>query len=303
LGGHDKKIEGDPATLETHIPNLSVVVPVYRQWDVLPDLLESLARQSLSAEAFEVIVVANEDMPPDVDPASWPRRVRLEVCLEPGAYAARNVGAQCAKGEYLVFTDADCIPASDWLYEIQQDILKLPVHILAGRISMVATARPTLWSTYDEVRGIPQEHYVARGYGACANLCIPRAPFQAVGGFSAGTLSGGDAGLCRKLGEMGFEIAFVDRAIVFHPARSTWSLVSIKARRIRGGQLQNGPLKRRVLWLGVGMFPPVKETVRFLKSDLIFRKRIAAIGVLYLLWVVSAVETCRLLFGGAAERQ
>mgnify|MGYP006211928607 CR=1 FL=1 len=39
---------------------ISVIVPVFNQWQLVPVLLEGLSRQSLSRDEFEVLLVDNE---------------------------------------------------------------------------------------------------------------------------------------------------------------------------------------------------------------------------------------------------
>jgi cellulose synthase/poly-beta-1,6-N-acetylglucosamine synthase-like glycosyltransferase len=40
-------------------PLISVIVPVYNQWDLIPDLVRSLESQSLPRDRFEVLLVDN----------------------------------------------------------------------------------------------------------------------------------------------------------------------------------------------------------------------------------------------------
>lgn len=284
-------------------PKISVVVPVYQQWDQVPMLLRALRNQTLPQDEFEVILVANEPVPQSFDATQMRPNSYLEVCLTVGSYAARNHGVDQAQAAHIVFTDADCIPVPIWLATHLNAAERHPDHLWAGVVTMSPTPQSTLWSCYDEVRGIPQDRYVRGGYGACANLGVPRSALEAVGGFNSARLSGGDAEVCRSAGAKGYPIGLLNEAVVSHPARSSFNEISQKARRIRGGQLRNGPIKRRILWGVASFVPPVKETLRFAKVDAPLRKRFAAIAVLYLVWGIALVETLRLVFGAAPERR
>lgn len=284
-------------------PKISVVVPVYRQWHQVPELLQALREQTLLQENFEVVLVANEVVPDEFDPALLAQNTCLEVCLTVGSYAARNQGVAKAQAAYIVFTDADCVPDPHWLATYLDAAKRDPDQLWAGVVAMSPANKPTLWSSYDEVRGIPQERYVRAGYGACANLGVPRSALQATGGFNNERLSGGDAELCRKAGALGYPIGLLKGAVVTHPARQGFNAVSQKARRIRGGQVCSGPLKRRVLWCVASFVPPFKETLRFARADVPLGKRVAAIYVLYLVWGIALLETLRLLLGTQPERQ
>lgn len=82
---------------------VSVIVPVYEQWHLVPVLLEALARQTLPASQWECILVDNgsRNLPGD---AGLPDNVRLEQCSTPGSYAARNHGLERAVGGLLAGT-------------------------------------------------------------------------------------------------------------------------------------------------------------------------------------------------------
>ena len=95
--------------------DVSVIVPAYRASETLGPCVESLLGQRFSGR-FEVIVVVSADHESQLpalrdDPALTvvPRVPRL------GAAAARNLGADVARGDALAFVDADVIARDGWL--------------------------------------------------------------------------------------------------------------------------------------------------------------------------------------------
>src|SRR5690606_21948790 len=103
----------------------SVIVTVNDHWDLVLWLLERLREQSLSQDRFEVLLVDNgstQSSPPD----ELPGNVRILTCSTPGSYAARNVAIEAARGAWLVFTDADCLPRSDWLERLLHEAERSP---------------------------------------------------------------------------------------------------------------------------------------------------------------------------------
>lgn len=283
----------------------SVIVPVYEHWHLVPALLERLERQTFPRRRFEVILVDNgsRSFSP---PSGLADNVCVMRCDKPGSYAARNDGARRARGQWLAFTDADCLPVQDWLAELDRAAARQgPDAPIAGPVEVVAlSARPGAWEIYDMVKGIPQERYVARGYAATANLAVSRPLFDRLGGFDAGRFSGGDADFCRRAAAIGHPVVLAKDARVEHPARSTWEEIATKARRVKGGQLAAGSPRRRLMWLTRTMLPPFIDGWRFLRSTRHpLRDRVVAVLVQTVLWPVELAEALRLMFRRAAERR
>jgi glycosyltransferase involved in cell wall biosynthesis len=283
-------------------PAFSVIVPVHRDWDRIPGLLATLAAQRPPAPRFEILIV-NNDAPAAPPPLDLPANARILPCATPGSYAARNAGAAAARGDWLVFTDADCRPEPDWLAALARAASETPGTLLAGPVRMTATARPGAWETYDLLRGIPQARYVSRGYAATANLAAPAGMFRILGGFDPGRRSGGDAEFCRRAGRAGHRLRLVPDAVVAHPARASWAELALKARRMKGGQIAAGPLPRRVAWILATLAPPVRDIRLLLAAPHPWRSRIVAATIRLRLWTVELAEIVRLLAGGAPERR
>jgi GT2 family glycosyltransferase len=273
---------------------VSVIVPVHRHWDLVPELVTALAAQTL--QGFETILVNDDEAPAPALPPGLPCRVLHAP--GPGSYAARNAGAAVARGQLFAFTDADCRPDPGWLAAF---MAAPPGALLAGPVRMTAPAR-TACARYELVRGIPQARYVARGYAATANLAVPAEVFRALGGFE-NRRSGGDAEFCRRAGRAGHPLVLVPDATVAHPCRSGWAELARKARRIKGGQVAAGPLPRRLAWTLRTLAPPISDTRAYLAAPHPWPDRLTAVAVRFGLWAVELAETARLLAGGEPERR
>ena len=109
---------------------LSIIIPAHNDWNSLNGCLRSLAEQA-DCLKFEVIVVDDGSREPAPESIlQWNNRYPLSIIRQPnaGVAAARNRGIQEAKGEILVFTDADCRFQTNCLSALGATITALPQH-------------------------------------------------------------------------------------------------------------------------------------------------------------------------------
>ena len=287
-------------------PRFSIITPVFEHWHRIPALLDALSRQSRIAD-FELLLVDN-GASPFQGYSGLPAFARILRCEQAGSYAARNAGIAAARGEWLIFTDADCVPDVDWLTGFDEAIARgdgKPA-LYAGQVRMrpESMESPNVWQIYDMVKGIPQGRYVRRGFGATANLCVAREVLGRIGVFDSRRFSGGDAELCRRAGQGGYRLSYVPAAVVAHPARDSWPALATKARRVKGGQLLFGPRRRRLQYLLRTFLPPLLAVSRFISErQQPWRYRVVAVAVQFRIWLVDMREAVRLGVGADPERR
>lgn len=97
----------------------SFIIPCYNEELHIENCLQSLIDQSYPRENFEILVVDNgsQDNSGQIarkyaDDVIYAEKIKVG--------AVRNVGAEVAKGEVLVFIDADCTLDSDWLIRAEK---------------------------------------------------------------------------------------------------------------------------------------------------------------------------------------
>ena len=285
---------------------LSVIVPVHRQWDLVPDLLAALAAQTLDPAAFETILV-NNDAPPR---RRWPSRgIRSVDAAAPGAYAARNEGAAAARGGWLVFTDADCRPEPGWLAALAAAIdaatpPRAPLPLLAGPVRMLPPAapsrlaQPTISSAASRRRATSPAAMPPPPISRCRPRSSPPSAASTPPAAPAATPISAAAPA-----RAGHPLRLVGTAVVAHPCRADWAALATKARRIKGGQIRAGPLPRRLAWTLRTLLPPVADTRAYLASAHPLGQRLTAVAVRFRLWGVELAETARLLAGRPPERR
>ncbi|MCX7682591.1 MAG: glycosyltransferase [Anaerolineae bacterium] len=199
-------------------PLVSIVVPVYNGAATLPTCLRALQSQAFPSDRYEIIVV--DDGSTDTS-AVVAHSFSVRVISQPnaGPAAARNRGAAAARGELLLFTDADCAPAPDWVARM---IAPFSVPDVVGVKGTYRTVQRELVARfvqaeyedrYDRMRGLERIDFVdtySAGYR--------RDVFLATGGFDTTfpTASVEDQEFSFRLAEAGYRLVFVPEAAVYH---------------------------------------------------------------------------------------
>lgn len=95
---------------------ISVIIPTCRYGDYFWDCIKSLRNQRLDSSKYEVIVVLNGDKEPYwseingyIIKNNLGTNVKLLYSENANVSIARNLGLDCAKGEYIAFIDDDDI--------------------------------------------------------------------------------------------------------------------------------------------------------------------------------------------------
>jgi GT2 family glycosyltransferase len=210
----------------------AVVIPAFNAQDTLAACLGALRRQTTVPD--EVIVVDDGSTDGTADIA---RQAGAHVIQQhnQGPAAARNEGARHAQGDLVLFTDADCLPASDWVTEMTAPFSDPRVSGVKGiyrteqreRISRLAQCE--FEERYDRLAGFEQIDFVDT-YSAAFRL----AAFRDVGGFPPGfpEANNEDVELSYRLARAGHRLVFNQRAIVTHRHPSSWwSYFLLKIRR------------------------------------------------------------------------
>ncbi|HWO09446.1 MAG TPA: glycosyltransferase family A protein [Polyangiaceae bacterium] len=291
---------------------VSVVVPVFNDFERLALCLRALAQQSWPRAALEVLVVDNGsagDIRPVLAPFEF---ARLLEEPRPGSYAARNRALREARGEVLAFTDVDCIPDPEWL---EQGVAALrragPGAVVGGRVEVFPhdAARATWAEEFELALGFSQQLYVEqRHYCATANMFTSAEVFVRVGPFNDVLKSGGDQEWGRRAFAAGVRFAYAEGALVRHPARRTLGELLRKRARLVGGHLSMARAQHPE-WLAFSKvflkacLPPVVRVARAHrrgKGGWRRDARVFAVGTLLQAWSVR--ELMRLRLGGAPKR-
>jgi GT2 family glycosyltransferase len=208
-------------------PEVSVVVPVRDGASSLPELLDSLAAQTLDSERYEVIVVDNASRDGTAAVAAA-HGARVVSEPKPNRSGARNAGVRAARAHCFAFIDADCRAAEGWLSALLACRGRAP--LLAGEVAIETRHPPNAIERFEERWRFDQRLGVSQGWAATANLLVERRAFETIGGFDVTYRHiGEDADFCLRAGHAGFGIDFCEEAIVYHAAEYELSPVLRRA--------------------------------------------------------------------------
>ncbi len=198
------------------LPKISVVIPARDRPDQLRRCLAQLApgAQSLDSDRYEV-VVTDDSRGPEVQElvqteAPWARWVPGP---RRGPAANRNSGAKAALGEWIVFTDDDCVPQRRWLEAFNEAMRPAGPDLLEGKTVCPDRRNTILEETVENLHG--------GNFWTC-NLAVRRSVFSELLGFDEDFLEAAqeDTEFAARALARGIKTEFVVEAAVHHAART-----------------------------------------------------------------------------------
>jgi GT2 family glycosyltransferase len=206
----------------------SVVVPFYNSGDVLGACLDALLSQNISRDQYEIIAVDDGSTDGSAEVARG-KGVKLLQQENRGAPAARNTGIEAAAGEWIAFTDADCVPSRGWLRALLAAVDKAgssgPVLGAAGSVA----GHPSASSAsrfVDLSGGFDTERHLSHPlfpFAPSGSVMYRRDALNAVGGFDERFITYDSCDLHTRLRtQVGGAFVFAKSAMVLHRHRESW---------------------------------------------------------------------------------
>lgn len=201
---------------------ISVVVPVYNERDTVCQTVERLLAQTLRPHEIIVVDDGSTDETASVLRARFSDKITVLSQANRGPAAARNCGIRVAEGDYVAFTDGDCLPEREWLAEI---VKGFAADNVAGAGGTVRRADDGLISEYVDARGILNP-CTREGQVEClvtANACFRRDVLIQADMFDERfeRPGGEDSELSVRIRSMGYIFRHVHSAVVLHHHRRT----------------------------------------------------------------------------------
>jgi len=205
-------------------PFFSVIIPTDGRPRQLAACLQSLACIEYPYDRFEVVVVDDGSKTP-LESVVHSFRDKIDVTLltqsHSGPAAARNAGAQRARGTFLAFTDDDCMPKADWLQRLAARFTQTPDHLIGGCTLNALPDNP--YSTASQILiDYLYTYYNPTFNQACFltsnNLAVPAARFRALGGFDTSfpLAAAEDRDFCDRWRDRTHQMIYAPEVLVYH---------------------------------------------------------------------------------------
>ena len=208
----------------TDRPLVSIALVTYNDERFLPEYLERL--DATTYEPRELIVIDNgsTDTTLELLRARGNRLNLIENAPSVGFGAACNQAAELAKGEFLVFMNADVWVTPEWLAQLVNRMLE---HADAGIVS------PVTLPVYKGVEPAEQPYRDVAAVPGCS-MMVRRSAWDELGGFEPHFfLTWEDTELCWRARLAGWRVLEDLEAHVWHLGRGSW-------RRWAAEELHNG---------------------------------------------------------------
>ncbi|MGF1591241.1 MAG: glycosyltransferase [Pleurocapsa sp.] len=306
--------------LERLPPLVSVIIPVYNDGERLLLCLEALKQQTYPKDRYEVIVVDNgSDAAANIKGiVEQFENAIAQSELSPGSYTARNKGLSVAKGEAIAFTDADCIPAPDWIKKGVNYLQQVSnCGFVGGEIEIFwrDPNQPSTVELYESVLAFRQQDCIEKHhYSVTANLFTWKKIIEKVGVFNSQLKSNGDIEWGKRVYAQGYQQVYAEDVRVAHPALYSFKQLRQKVIRYAGGAYDRGH-QPEYNWLAsnwlflraiaFNLMPPVFFAINNYTDPQLknLTDKLKVILTMTLVRYITVLELLRLKLGGVSARE
>ena len=205
-------------------PAISVVVPAYNAAHTLGACLDALQHQTTSPDDYEIIV-ADDGSTDETGQVAAAAGVQLVRQAHNGPATARNLGVSRARGRIIMFTDADCVPAPNWVEEMRRSVSADGVKAAKGayRTRQREVVARLAQIEFEERYLLLEKHPYIDFFDTHA-VALDKAAFDASGGFDPlfPFPNNEDVDLAYRFSQRGHRVVFTRAAVVFHRHVDSW---------------------------------------------------------------------------------
>lgn len=209
----------------------SFIIPVYNRPEEIGELLNSFLSLEKNEIQYEIIIIEDGSSQTSnniVDSFKLQLPLAYYYKENSGPGDSRNFGMSQAKGNYFIILDSDVILPEAYLKNVRDFLQHKFVHCFGGAdaahssftdLQKAINFSMTSFLTTGGIRGKKKsiEKFKPRSF----NMGISKQAFHKSKGFSKLKV-GEDLDISIRLNDLGYKIAFIPDAFVYHKRRSTW---------------------------------------------------------------------------------
>jgi len=209
---------------------VSIIIPTKNNGDILERCLSSIKNLDYPEDEKEIIIVDGHSTD-DTPEIAQKYGCRL-IFEDKGVISyARDLGTKHARGEFIAFTDADCIVHKNWIKELMEQFNDEKIAAVGGPnitpendtefakcVGDVLSFLSKPGARYGLEGGEVREIY----HNPTCNVMYKKKVLEEVGGFNHILITVDDEELDYRIRKRGYKIIYTPSAIVYHYRRSTW---------------------------------------------------------------------------------
>ena len=267
---------------------ISIVIPTFNEQKTIGECLKSLKNQTYKPIEITVVDDGSSDSTSNIVEDS--QNIKLLTQGHKGPGQARNLGVANAKGEILVFVDADMTFDKNFIKDLVKPIVEGKTIGTFSKNEMVKN-RNNIWSNCWNInKNLPPDRMIAKNYPDEAPVfrAILKKEFERVDGFETSGQYTDDWSLSRKLGRRS---TVAPGAIYYHSNADNLLEIWRHARWIGKNEFISGDLPRKVKSLGFYSLP-MSFIIGFFKSVIFFNVYFLVFKIVYDFGIlVSVIKT------------
>jgi GT2 family glycosyltransferase len=205
---------------------ISIIIPI-KGHRIVSRLLDTLINQEIFLKHEIIVVDAQPTLTLDLQKKYkniiWIKKFFSNTESVP---EQRNYGIKKAKGDVIVFIDADCIPSRNWLSNLTKPILEKKEKVTCGYVKSV---RPYPIKVAIDHENYKKNKYV--GFAPTMNSAFSKEIFESVGYYDSRFIYGAeDVDFCMRILKKGYKIRYCFDAVIYHD----WGNISRNINRAYG---------------------------------------------------------------------
>ncbi|MDI9624709.1 MAG: glycosyltransferase [Methanothermobacter sp.] len=239
------------------LPRVSVVIPMRNEAKILKKCLQAMEKLDYPDNLLEIVIVndgSTDNTRELILETNWSFNYQYIETEGVGVSKARDIGFKKANGDFIAFTDADCIVKEDWIKRLLEPFDD-GVAAVGGPNVTPEDDKP-----FAKCVGLalsflskPGARYAYEGkkvheihHNPTCNVMYRKSVLEEVGGFNHNLVTTDDEELDYRIRKKGYKIIYTPFARVKHYRRPNWKKYAKMAYYYGLGRMQSTKIHPRM---------------------------------------------------------